>query len=286
MQKAIQLAYDDHFALACRLAAESGFRHISVNFNEVPDKNDDEWKYATEDIQKILSNNGLECIQTHLRYHNMLESSEIVDEKTDFHIRQAIIAGGALGAKYNVFHPRSSISTGYRVSKSFEDNRALLTDFIEYAIKSNTAIAVENLPIFRTNFRSMPFYSSAFEDLATLVDYFNDEHIVICWDFGHANMLKWEQSEAINFLGSRIKCTHIHNNYGFYDDHSTPDMGNINWQDAMSALAATEFDGPLTLETHCSYADDELFQSLLNHNYACLKYLERLMMNKNDLTKT
>lgn len=276
MQKAIQIAYDDLFSIKCACAAEAGFRHISVNFNEVPNKTEDEWKAATEDIQKILDHNGLQCIQTHLKYHDLLESSEVPDEMTDTHIRQTLLVAGALGAKYNVFHPRSSISSGYRPSKSFEDNRALLSDYLEYAIKSNTAIAVENIPIFPSRSKLMPFYSSTFEDLATLVDSFSDEHIVICWDFGHANLLKWKQSDAIGFLGDRIQCTHIHNNFGFCDDHSTPDMGNIDWKSAMGALAATGFDGPLTLETHCWYTDYELFRSFAKHNFACLEYLERL----------
>ena len=277
MQKAIQIAYDDLFSIKCQCASEAGFRHISVNFNEVPHKTEDEWKVATEDIQGILDRNGLSCVQTHLKYHNLLESSEVLDEQTDFHICQGILAGGALGAKYNVFHPRSSISSGYRPSKSFEDNRALLSKYLEYAVKGNTAVAVENLPIFPARSKLMPFYSSSFEDLSTLVDSFSDEHIVICWDFGHANLMKWEQSDAIGFLGDRIKCTHIHNNFGFCDDHSTPDMGNIDWKSAMASLAAVGYNGPLTLETHCWYDDQELLRSFIRHNFACVEYLERLM---------
>ena len=276
MQKALQIAYDAQFALQCQYAAEAGFRHVSVNFNEVPPKTEAEWKAITEDVGNILAKNGLSCVQTHLKYHDLLESSEVPDEVTDFHICQTLLAAGALGAKYNAFHPRSSISTGYRPSKSFEDNRALLSKYLEYAVKANTVIAVENIPIFPGRSKLMPFYSSTFEDLATLVDSFSDEHIAICWDFGHANLLKWEQSDAIGFLGDRIKCTHIHNNFGFCDDHSTPDMGNINWKSAMAALAATGYDGPLTLETHCWYDDDALLESFIRHNFACVEYLERL----------
>ena len=54
MQKAIQIAYDSLFPIRCQYASEAGFRYISVNFNEVPNKTEDEWKAATEDIQKIL----------------------------------------------------------------------------------------------------------------------------------------------------------------------------------------------------------------------------------------
>lgn len=85
----------------------------------------------------------------------------------------------------------------------------ILSELLEYAIKYNTGIAVENLPIFPDNSKLMPFYSSSFEDLATLVDSFDDERMGICWNFGHANLLRWEQTAAIEFLESRIKCTQI-----------------------------------------------------------------------------
>lgn len=276
MQKAIQIGYDDLFPIKCQCASEAGFQQISLNFNPLMGKTEDEWKLATEDIQQILERHHLQCIQSHLCEYNLLISSEIPDADRDFAIRQSIIASGRLGAKYGAFHPRTSISSGYRPSKSFEDNRILLSGLLECAIQSGISIAVENLPIFPSRSKIMPFYSSDFEDLATLVDSFSDEHIVICWDFGHANLMKWDPAAAIECLGSRIQCTHIHNNYGFVDDHSTPDMGNIDWKSAMAALAATGYDGPLTLETQCRYIDFELFRSFAKHCFACLDYLERL----------
>ena len=157
MQKAIQIAYDDLFSIKCKFASEAGFRHISVNFHDLPSKTEDEWKVITEDIQKILDKNRLQCVQTHLKYHDMLQSSEVVDEVTDFSNRQTLLVASALGAKYNVFHPRSSISSGYRPSKSFEDNRTLLLDYLEVAVRANTAIAVENIPIFPDQSKLMPF---------------------------------------------------------------------------------------------------------------------------------
>jgi ssDNA-binding Zn-finger/Zn-ribbon topoisomerase 1 len=83
MQKALQIAYDAQFALQCHYAAEAGFHHVSVNFNEVPPKTEEEWKAITEDVGNILVKNGLACVQTHLKYHDLLESSEVPDEVTE-----------------------------------------------------------------------------------------------------------------------------------------------------------------------------------------------------------
>ena len=191
-------------------------------------------------------------------------------------MKQSIISSGKIGAEYCVFHPRSSISTGYRPSKSLEDNRKAFSEYFELALKHNTSVAAENLPIFPSQKKIMPFYSSSYEDLSVLYDSFNDDRFGICWDFGHANLLDYDQSEAIKYLDSRIRCTHVHNNFGWRDDHSTPDIGNIPWDRVMTAMSESGYKGPLTLETHCWYPDKDLLLSFAKHNFNCLVYLESL----------
>ena len=142
-------------------------------------------------------------------------------------------------------------------------------------MKYNTGIAAENLPIFHGIVPVMPFYSSNFEDLCTLVDSFADDRVKICWDFGHANLMHFNHEHAIRTVGSRIKCTHVHNNFKATDDHLPPDSGNISWETVMAALYSTGFDGPLTLETHCCYQDPSLLRSFAAHNFACLEFIEK-----------
>ena len=99
----------------------------------------------------------------------------------------------------------------------------------------------------------------------------------ICWDFGHANMLAFNQADAIRTLGKRIECTHVHNNFKKQDLHLPPDCGNIEWDKVMKAMNDIGYDGPLTLETHCLYVDDELLKSFAKYNYAGLIYLEQFV---------
>ena len=105
MQKAIQIGYNDTFALKCALAAKAGFRHISVNFTSVLDKTEDDWKAVTDDVARILEENGLQCIQSHPYYYDLRISSEETEERFEFAMKQAIIATGKLGGKWSVFHP-------------------------------------------------------------------------------------------------------------------------------------------------------------------------------------
>jgi len=215
-------------------------------------------------------------VQSHPHYYDLLISSEIIDEDMEFAIRQSIISSAALGAKYCVIHPRSAINFAYSNKKSFEDNKKWFSELIDTAVKHGTNIAAENLPIFPDARRLMPFYASNVDDLANLADSFGDGCLSVCWDFGHAHLLKWDQATAIKYLGNRIGCTHVHNNFGIRDDHSTPDIGSIPWESVMPALASTGYSGPLTLETHCWYDDSQLRASFARHNFACLEYLEKL----------
>lgn len=276
MIKAIQIPYNALFPLKCRLAAEAGFTHIAVNFTEVTATTEAQWEAVTEDIRQILEDNSIGCIQSHPYYYDLMRSSELVEDIHEFAIRQAIIASGKLGASWCVLHPRTSLSTGRYVSASFEDNRKVFSGYLELAAKYGTGIAAENLPVFGIK-PAIPFYSSSYEDLCNLADSFHDPRMAICWDTGHANLMSFDQAEAIRFLGSRIQCTHIHNNFKQMDNHLPPDQGNLPWDKVMKAFSDIGYRGPLTLETHCCYTEPKLLASFARHNFACLTYLEGLM---------
>ena len=277
MKKAIQIGYDELFEKKCQFAHEACFDGIAVNFTPVLDKTEDDWKKITENIQQILEENSLECVQTHPYYYDLRVSSEEVEERFEFAVKQAIIAGGKLGAKWNVIHPRSSVSTGFRIADALHDNKKVFADYLECAAKYNTGIAAENLPVFSGIIPCMPFYSSNYEDLCNLVDSFDADNIGICWDTGHANMMSFDQADAIRFLGKRIKCTHIHNNFKRQDLHLPPDCGDIDWEKVMGAFKSIGYDGPLTLETHCLYVDDDLLKAFAKFNLAGLKYIEKFV---------
>ncbi len=275
MIKGIQIPYNDLFEMKCKFASEGGFDGIAVNFTEFLDKTEYEWEKLCEEIQIILDKYNLKCVQSHPYYYDLLISSEIIEDRYEFAIKQAIIATGKLGGAWAVLHPRSSVTSGFFTSKAFEDNRRVFDGYLELAHKYNTGIAAENLPMFKGIYPDMQFYSCICEDHANLIDSFNDERMKACWDTGHANMMYLDQAEAIKYMGNRIKCTHIHNNFRRLDDHLPPSNGTIDWQKVMSAFASVGYDGPLTLETGCSYNDPGLIKSFFKHGCECLDFLER-----------
>lgn len=276
MKLAIQIGYDELFEKKCQYAHEGGFEAISVNYTKVLGKTESEWDAITEDIQRILEENKLECVQSHPYYYDLLVSSELMQDEYEFAIKQAIKSSGKLGAKWCALHPRSSITSGFATSVSFRDNKKSFSDYLEVAHKYNTGLAAENLPIFPCLIPAMPFYSYNYDELIDLVDSFGDARVGICWDFGHAFLVNVEQEVAIRAMGNRLKCTHVHNNHRKDDDHNTPDQGYMEWENPMKALGEIGYEGPLTAEVHCRYIDDDLLKSFARHTYNCLAYLEKL----------
>ena len=274
MKKSIQICFDELFELKCALAAGAGFRDVAVNFTPVFDKSESEWDAITEKIGGILADNGLSCNQIHPYYYDLRISSEIREERYEFAMKQSVKAAAKLGAAWCTFHPRSAVSKGFSTKAAFEDNREDLSASLEVAHRYGTGIAVENLPIFDGIRPVMPFYSSNPEDLCELVDSFADKQMGVCWDFGHANLMCMDMADAIRLVGSRIQCTHVHNNFQRFDDHLPPDQGNIPWDKALAALHAVGYTGALTLETHCHYTEPMVLDAFVKYNYGCLTWLE------------
>lgn len=277
MRKAIQIAYDAQFQDKCGFAAQGGFKDVAISLCEedLLGKTQSDWAQITDTIAKTLEKNDLKLIQTHAYMYDLDLSSEILVPEIESAMAEAIRISGRMGTDWCVFHPRSSVTSGFQPEVSMEDNKRAFSTYLELAIQYGTGIAVENLPIFNHSFPIMPYFGYNCGDLCRLVDDFADAHMGICWDTGHANMVGFNQAEAIRYLGKRIKCTHIHNNFGRSDDHATPEQGNIPWHKVMPALGMANPDCLLTLETHCRYSEPELLVSFARHNLACLDYLEK-----------
>lgn len=276
MRKAIQLAYDDLFDLNCGFAKKAGFKEISIILADIMDKTQDEWDREIDKMGEILNKHGLWCSQSHPYFYDLRVSSEKTMDNCEFSMQQAVRASAKLGAEWCVFHPRTSITTGFSTKQAFEDNRRSISTYLEVAKKYGTGIAIENLSIFSEFVPMILTYSCVTENLVELCDSFNDKSVGICWDTGHANLMPYDQAEKIRLVGERIKCTHIHNNFGIRDTHLTPDQGNIPWEKVMHAFKQVGYNGSLCLETHCRYNEPKLLEDFTRYNYNCLEFLDRL----------
>lgn len=300
MRKSVQIPYGEDFEERIKSIKHIGFDCVDIDFESNKTMSEDEWKKASRNINRILEKADIKCTQTHLPYYFLGLSSEIIDNSEEKRIINAIDISAEIDAEWCVCHPRTSITTNYNVSSSLKDNYNSISKYICRAKKKGTKIAIENMPEFPllTNPR-MPFYTSDYRDLITLRDSFNDEDVGICWDFGHAGLMKWElaqkgdfsqellmrygQENAIKEVGNRIKCTHIHNNFLLDDHHLSPDLGKINWNKVIKVFKETGYSGALSLELNLSHCvNKELFLGYMTHCYEAVSYLENLMEDKNE----
>ena len=273
MRLGIQIQYDDRFEYALECAKNAGFKYISMGFGSSKCFHSDDWEKDVLRIEKLLGKSGISCIQTHLPYYDLGTSSEIIDEAMDRAMIRCIEAGGKLGAEWNVYHARTAINDNYSPRKSMELAKIAVAPLAEKANECKSGIAIENLPIW-PGWAQARFFTADYEDLCELHDYFRNEYVSVCWDFGHANLLGNNQEKALEYAGSRIKCTHIHNNDGREDQHYLPSQGNIDWILIVKTLRKIGYNGALMLEL--DYQDKPFLASFFAHSLDCLKYLDSI----------
>ena len=273
LKYALQIQHDERFEYALKCAKNAGFRYIAMGFGSSKCFHNADWEKEILRIEKLLKENSLECIQTHLPYYDLTLSSEILDEAMDEAMLRCIEAGRMLGAYWNVYHARTAINENYSPRKSMELAKIAVAPLAGKAEKCKSGLAIENLPIW-PGWAQARFFTADYEDLSELYDHFKSKYVSVCWDFGHANLLGNDQEKAITHVGSRIKCTHIHNNYGREDEHALPSQGNIKWDIVMKALKKTGYDGALTLEIN--YEDKPFLESFFRHALDCLSYLDNI----------
>ena len=237
-------------------------------------------------IASELEKNNLKCIMTHTPYYDLRISAEIIDENMEKALLRCMKATTYLGAKISAIHPRSVFlgNSPYDESvlpyeesvdtkKSFELNYKYMLPLAEEIAKGGGMLGVENLMQYPR--WKVPFYSCNTKDHVRLVDSLKDFNACAIWDFGHSNLVRHDRSNAIRELGSRIKGTHLHNNFSMDDEHLPPSIGNIDWNSTLSALKEQGYNGYLTLEVNYNYNFG--INSFIKHLYDCVIKLNDVM---------
>ena len=128
------------------------------------------------------------------------------------------------------------LSSGENPPGITDAGRGRFADLVEYSMKKGVHIAFENQ---RKQF-----------NLAWAMETFGpDTGVGFCWDCGHESCFTPGQ-EFMPLYGDRLLCTHIHDNFGIYNDdrHMLPFDGVIDFHRVARQLRGSGFTGPLTLE--------------------------------------
>jgi sugar phosphate isomerase/epimerase len=115
-----------------------------------------------------------------------------------------------------------------------------LSDLVAPAAARSVVLCVENLP-------RGSFPGSYTRDNAAIVRSLRSQHVALCVDTGHANIMADVASE-IRCAADLLHTTHVHDNDGQRDNHLLPGLGTIHWPDFSDALAAVDYRGVVMLE--------------------------------------
>lgn len=231
---------------------DAGFEGVDIGLYSValPDEN---WKKGMAEAKETLEKAGLQVAQTHLAFYDLFLSSELDNEEVRKRIHWGLEATAMLGAKWGAFHPLTAFNFNCDRARSVADNQEKLKGFLETAEKYNVGIAVENIPIF-PDCPQHKFFSGYPEELLAVVDGMKSDKIGVCWDFGHANLMRnWgvEMEDSLEQMGNRVKILHMHNNrYPIGDEHLCPTIGSVDWWKLLPILKKNGYAGPFNLEVN------------------------------------
>ena len=274
----------DNFKLGIKRLEHSKFNYANLNFFEIQELLDkDNYEDIFGNLIKFLKDSSITFNIAHAPIHypfffNTYYKRDDIDILKN-RILKALDISKEVGVKRIVIHVGTYLDEDYNydMDKSIEHNIKYLEPFLEKAIENDILIAIENGtqmekddPLFKN---TAPYI----DELIKIVEYYNKKYnkevLGICFDFGHANVGNLDIYNEIKKIGSSLKVTHIHDNYGT-DSHNQPFDGTVNWDDVRKALTDINYDGELTSEVR--YTIDELSDSTnINKTYDLIEKIYR-----------
>ena len=253
---------------AYRAIKEAGFDAVDVNLDEllpgsairelrrapVFDAEGEESLSFFKPWKDAAAQTGLVNSQAHAPFPSCLAGADEYNEYLMRALEKTIAGCAYIGCPQLVIHP---FFNGYSQAMSADDewrlNMDRYTRLIPAAKRWGVTILLENM---FTRFRGK-IYSACCSDFDTACRYIDalnersgEELFGFCLDTGHALLLGKDIKQSMVTLGSRIKAFHIHDNNGSDDQHAAPYMGILDWDRFAEGLAAIQYHGVLSFETH------------------------------------
>lgn len=261
---------------------KAGFRDVDLNFAWTRRRQTelyfDGWRDWIKQCKELIEELGMTVSQSHAPFYNVIDPAYPYREEEEEMVRRSIIAAAELGAGIVVIHG-GSIPYRADYKKNKMENMEYFKPHLELAAKYGVTIAIENL--FDENDLQkrvrVPRYLADPEDLIDLVDslHVSYDNVGIVWDFGHANLMNWNQPECLEMIGKRLIATHVQDNYGVVDDHLLPFLGNVEWEPIMKILKKIGYEGAFAYETHkmTDRLPDPMVDAMLEYSFKLGNYL-------------
>ncbi len=255
-------------------------KHMGFNALDFPmsliEKYPEKWQEIAETARETAEKENIRFELCHLPFSVAIAKDEslIPDFCRRMHI--CIDAAAVLGVDAAALHPNCTTlpETDYNSEAEYEKNLRHLSPFAEHAARLGVTLALENMRIVRTSVPVRRFGQSP-EELCRIAD---ELGIGVCWDFGHANICKVKHSDALPYIGKRLKMLHINDNEGNEDSHIPLFIGTTDWKDAMLGLKLSCFNGLLNFELNTGKLPPELHEPFAKTMLASAEVLENYIL--------
>ena len=263
--------------------SDAGYRHMDLNFLDCTTFKlpftGDRWHEWLESVQKTAYECDIVFTQAHAPFYNFCDASFEDKEYYDKLILRSIDCSAELNIPWLVIHAGTDYGSARLAASSKEKNREYFLPVIEYASKKNVGIAFENL--WENNIAPLRRYTVDISELVELIDSFDSDTVGACYDSDHVILSRLSHSLSLEYIGSRLKATHISDGINIDSDHLVPFFGKGNWYEIMSALKKINYKGDLTYEMHRlnQGIPEELVEATLKYSISVGKYLISLFDN-------
>ncbi|MBQ8600726.1 MAG: sugar phosphate isomerase/epimerase [Clostridia bacterium] len=264
------------------LIKAAGFDGVEISLDRIM-KGPDDWdtrfqgeNYLDEarKLKKFIDELGLEVAQVCAPSAKFRADYYTNPYSYPMAVRSIEIAA-ELGAPVIIIKPIDRPAYFGNEEKLFETSMDYYGRFAPIAERCGIKIALENVCAFdfRRHGPGHHICSKPEEHIRylTALNEAYPDRFVACMDMGEPNLVCGYAEENIRALGSRIACTHVHDNHYRKNDHCIPGHGVIDFHAISEALKEIGYEGYYTL--NCAvHLPRELMPSALSHMATVARY--------------
>ena len=226
--------------------AESGIRNLVLESSLMPACLKD--PFLPEKLLKVAGETGITFVDGHAHFPDPLCPSYPIEEKRPFmldYLKLEIRIAADFGVKTLTVHTGNNFDRSLPAGVYREAMYRSLDVLLPEAEKLDVILALENI-------WTVP---NTGNELVLAMEKFPSKNLGLCYDSGHANIMKfarsenspariwWDSPEEIpqddqileKMLPYVVNC-HLHDNHGLKDEHLLPGKGNIDWDHIMGLL--------------------------------------------------
>lgn len=265
----------EYIAQGLALHKRVGMEAADFPMGKLLDAMGENWQPAIEASKDLADREGIPFRLCHLPFGVKLGDPEEKVANMSRRIHKAIDAARLLGVDFAVLHPNTTTVplSEFDPVAHYDGVMAHLAPFAEHAEKAGVRLCVENMRLVHESY-PIHRYCGTPEELCTIADALG---IGVCWDTGHAHINGLKQSEALAYVGKRLKMLHINDNFGGDDIHLAPFMGSADWADIMLGLQNIDYRGLLNFEVGTGRIPTDCRESFARYLAATGDQLRRML---------